>query len=273
MHKRSHPSNRRLFRRGRFRLLPAAGIPLALLAAFSAFQLLTVLNRNTASQQKFDALLLPDSASVSASSPSAAQSAANEDAGSKNERIAQLFAQYPEMAGWLSIEDTKLDYPVMQTPDRPNYYLRRDLQGEYDLYGVPYLNEACHLQDSDNLIVYGHSIDNGDVFGSLLQYSSMEYFRAHPVIDLYTRDGLRQYTVLGAFITDVTPETGDSFAYNDFIRAGSIAAYDTFVSEVRARAYYQTDTPAAYGDQLLTLSTCEYTLPDGRFVVVAVRTE
>ena len=263
-------SRRRLSRRGRFRLLLVAGIPLALLAAFSIFQLLTVLTRNAASQQKFDALLTVNS--TSASSP-AAQSAANEDMDPKAERIAQLFEQYPEMEGWLSIEGTKLNYPVMQTPDRPNYYLRRDLQGEYDVYGVPYLNEACDLQGSDNLIVYGHSIDNGDVFGSLLQYSSIEYFREHPVIDLYTRGGLRQYTVLGAFITDVTPETGDSFAYNDFIRAGSKTAYDTFISEVRARAYYQTETHAAYGDQLLTLSTCEYTLPDGRFVVVAVRTE
>ena len=271
MHKRSHPSERRLSRRALFWLL-MAGIPLALLAAFSTFQLLTTFTRNAASQQKFDALLLPDSTSVSASSPSAAQSAANQDAGSKAERIAQLFEQYPEMAGWLSIEDTKLDYPVMQTPDRPSYYLRRDLQGEYDVYGVPYLKETCNLQDSDNLVVYGHSIDNGDVFGSLLQYSNIEYFRKHPVIDLYTRDGLRQYTVLGAFIVDVTPETGDSFAYNDFVQAESSAAFDMFVAEVRARTYYQTDTPAAYGDQLLTLSTCEYSLPDGRFVVVAVRT-
>lgn len=273
MQKRFRPFKRRLSRRARFWLLLAAGIPLALLAAFSTFRLLTIFTRNAASQQKFDALLQADSASVFSSSASAAQSAAGEDTGSKTERIAQLFRQYPEMIGWLSIEDTKLDYPVMQTPDRPDYYLRRDLQGEYDLYGVPYLNEACDLRDSDNLIVYGHSIDNGDVFGSLLQYSSIEYFREHPVIDFYTRDGLRRYTVLGAFITDVTPETGDSFAYNDFVRAGSETAYDAFLSAVRARAYYQTDTPAAYGNQLLTLSTCEYTLPDGRFVVVAVRTE
>ena len=218
-------------------------------------------------------MLLPDSASVSSSFTSAVQSIDGAQPVPKEERIAQLFEQYPEMAGWLSIEDTKLDYPVMQTPDKPNYYLRRDLQGEYDVYGVPYLNEACDLQNSDNLIIYGHSIDNGDVFGSLLQYSSIEYFRAHPVIDFYTRDGLRRYTVLGAFITDVTPETGDGFAYNEFVRADSKTAFDAFLSEVRTRACYQTDTPAAYGDQLLTLSTCEYTLPDGRFVLVAVRME
>ncbi len=270
MQKRSHTPGRRLSRRARFWLLAAAGLALVLLAAFSVWQLLANLTRNAASQRKFDALLMADSASGSAP---AAQSAGGAEADQKAERVARLFEQYPEMAGWLSIEDTKLDYPVMHTPDKPNYYLRRDLQSEYDAYGVPYLNESCNLQDSDNLIIYGHSIDNGDVFGSLLRYSEEEYFREHPVIQLYTRDGLRQYTVLGAFITDVTPGTGDGFAYNDFVRADSKTAYDTFVSEVRARAYYQTDTQAAYGDQLLTLSTCEYTLPDGRFVVVAVRTE
>lgn len=266
MSKDPHPSDGRFSKRASFRLLAAAGAALALLAAFSVWQLLAAFTQNAASQRKFDALLAADSAAGPAS-------AAREDGAQKAEQIARLFEQYPEMAGWLSIEGTRLDYPVMQTPDRPNYYLRRDLQGEYDFYGVPYLNEACDLQGSDNLIVYGHSIDNGDVFGSLLQYSDPEYFRSHPVVKLYTRDGLRQYTVLGAFITDVTPETGDGFAYNNFIQAGSEAAYDAFLAEVRARAYYQTGTPAAYGDQLLTLSTCEYTLPDGRFVLVAVRTE
>lgn len=267
MYKRFPAPKRRLSRRARFWLLLAAGVLLMLLAALGIWQLLAIVTQNAASQQKFNALLQADGASAAS-----AQSGALTDAEQKAARIAQLFEQYPEMVGWLSIEDTKLDYPVMQTPDKPNYYLRRDLQGEYDLYGVPYLNEACNLQDSDNLIVYGHSIDNGDVFGSLLQYSEEAYFRAHPTIEFYTREGTRQYTVLGAFITDVTPETGDSFAYNDFIRADSITAYDAFVSAVRARAYYPTDTEASYGDQLLTLSTCEYTLPDGRFVVVAVRT-
>lgn len=268
MHKRFPAFRRRLSRRARFCLLLAAGVLLTLLAAFGIWQLLAVFTRNAASQQKFESLLTADSAPASA-----AQSGALTDAEQKAARIARLFEQYPDMAGWLSIEDTKLDYPVMHTPDKPNYYLRRDLQGEYDAYGVPYLNEDCNLDNSDNLVVYGHSIDNGDVFGSLLQYSKIEYFQQHPVIELHTREGLRQYTVLGAFITDVTPGTGDGFAYNEFVRADSKTAYDAFVSEVRARAYYQTDTPAAYGDQLLTLSTCEYTLPDGRFVVVAVRTE
>ena len=270
MYKRLHRSKRRLRKKGQFWLLFAAAIPLVLLGAFSTFQLLSLLTRNAASQQKFDVLLTADSVAPSSSAP---QSAASGNAGLKAERIAQLFAQYPDMAGWISIEETKLDYPVMQTPDQPDYYLRRNLQGEYDVYGVPYLKEACDLHSSDNLIIYGHSIDNGDVFGSLLQYSKTEYFREHPVIDFYTRDGLRRYTVLGAFIIDVTPETGGRFAYNEFVRADSESTFDAFVAEVRARAYYHTDTQAAYGDQLLTLSTCEYTLPDGRFVLVAVRTE
>lgn len=250
-------------------LLTGAGVLLVLLAGFSSFRLLTILSRNAASRQKFDALLAADSASASSF---AEQGAAKEDAAQKAERIAQLFEQYPEMAAWISIEGTTLDYPVMQTPDKPNYYLRRDMQGEYDLYGVPYMNEACNLQDSDNLIIYGHSMDNGDMFGSLLKYSSAAYCEEHPVISLRTREGPRQYTVLGAFITDVTPETGDSFAYNDFINAADQAAYEDYIQNVLARAYYRTDTGAVYGAQLLTLSTCEYTLPDGRFVLVAVRT-
>lgn len=261
-----------LSQRQKIAILAAVGVLLAALAVFSAWKLLDIRVKNDASQKQFDQLLQTDAA-ADPQSPAASQSAPADPAVQKAETIAQLFRDYPDMVGWLSIDGTRLDYPVMQTPESPNYYLRRDMDGAYDFYGVPYMNEACDLQDSDNLIVYGHSIDNGDVFGTLLEYSDPDYFAAHPVIDLYTREGLRQYTVLGAFITDVTPETGDSFAYNDFICAGSRTAYDSFVANVRARAYYPTDTAAAYGDQLLTLSTCEYTLPDGRFVVVAVRTD
>lgn len=264
------PGFSRLSQRAKAAILAALGVLLALLAVFSAWKLLDIRVKNDASQKKFDQLLKADTDPAPTSSLPGDETAVPDG---KAAAIAQLFRDYPDMVGWLSIDGTRLDYPVMQTPESPNYYLRRDMDGAYDFYGVPYMNEACDLQDSDNLIVYGHSIDNGDVFGSLLQYSAQDYFDRHPVIDLYTREGLRQYTVLGAFITDVTPETGDSFAYNDFICAGSRTAYDSFVANVRARAYYPTDTAAAYGDQLLTLSTCEYTLPDGRFVVVAVRTD
>lgn len=254
-------------------LLCAVAVLLAGTAVFSLYKLAAIGAAHRAAQRAFEQLLPDSSVSSGADSAAPVPAASGKQEPTRLQQLEPLFAEYEDMVGWLSIEGTRVDYPVMQTPDDPNYYLRRSLNGTYSEYGTPYLNGACSLTDSDNLIIYGHSMRSGDMFGSLLQYASAEYCREHPSITLYTRDGVRRYAVLGAFIIDVTPGTGDAFAYNDFISAGSEERYNDFLANVRQRAYYDTGIPAAYGTQLLTLSTCESTLPDGRFVVVAAQVE
>ena len=238
------------------------GLVLGAIAIFCAWQIISTQLENAAQQKAFEDLLKPDSGSDSSSDEQTAQNT--------GDAFDHLFESYEDMVAWISIPDTVLNYPVMQTPDWPNYYLRRDMEGVYSTYGVPYMNEYCDLDDSDNLIIYGHSMKNGDMFGSLLKYQKQEYWEKHPGVHLRTPQEEREYTVLGAFAIDLA---SDTFDYNSFVNAYSDSAYNEYLRQVRARAYYDTGITAAPGDQLLTLSTCEYSLTDGRFVVVAVRTK
>ncbi len=250
----------------------AAGVLAVLLACvaiYCAWQIISTTSEHDKQQKMFDELL-PE-LEFDLTQIETGDGAAEEPVQVK-EAYEKLFETYEDMVGYVSIADTILAYPVMQTPNWPNYYLRRNLQGEYSTYGVPYMNEFCQLDTSDNLIVYGHSMKNGEVFGSLLDYEKKSYWEAHPVITLRTAAEVREYTILGVFEIDMSPENTNPFDYNGFI-AGDAATFDEYVRQVKARSFYDTGVTASYGEQLLTLSTCEYTLPDGRLVVVAVRTK
>ena len=96
----------------------------------------------------------------------------------------------------------------MYKPDEKDYYLRRDFNGEYDNYGTPYLDEKCTLSadgQSSNLIIYGHNMKTGTVFGSLTGYKEASYYDEHPLIQFDTLYGDGSYEVFAAFPSTSTP--------------------------------------------------------------------
>ena len=186
-------------------------------------------------------------------------------------KFAALKAQNEEFIGWISIDGTNLDYPVMYSPTRENFYLKHDFAGNYSDYGVPYLDENCKLDatgQSDNLVVYGHNMKTGTIFGCLTEYKKESYYAQHPTVTFDTLYGDAEYEVFAAFAIDV--ETDQSFLYNEYLDV-SQTKFDEYVAEVRRRSDVKTDIIPQYGDQLLTLSTCEYSTANGRYVVVARR--
>lgn len=197
-----------------------------------------------------------------------AQSAADSNASQQESKFAQLYEKNPDFVGWLSISDTTLSYPVMQRPQEKDYYLRHSFEGEYSIYGVPYLDEECTLQpQSTNLIVYGHNMKTGIIFGCLTNYKEKSYYTQHPVITFDTLYGSAEYEVFAAFAIDVTQD--NTFAYNGFITAQSEKQFNAFVEQCLRRSDVNSGITPVYGDSLLTLSTCEYSTSDGRYVVVA----
>lgn len=183
---------------------------------------------------------------------------------------AALQAQNPDFIAWLHIEGTGVDYPVMHTPDRPSYYLRRNFEGGYASNGVPFLAEGCDIGASDNLIVYGHAIRGYRMFGELFYYKKEDYWREHPNIELDTADEHRIYRVVAALNTTVNAPEGDPYPYYDFFTAADAQEYDAYVETAKQLAFYDTGVAAEYGEQLLTLSTCEYrNAATERFLVVA----
>lgn len=185
-------------------------------------------------------------------------------------QYAPLYARNNHMAGWLSIDGTDLSYPVMHTPELPDYYLHRDFSGSPSNWGCIYAQEECDLlTPSDNVILYGHHMKDGTMFGSLDDYACDAYRESHPFIRFDTLTEQHVYEVFAVFTTTAT--TGEGFAYYDFINAGSEADFDAFISSCLALSLYDTGIVPVWGDKILCLSTCEYSRPNGRFVVAAVR--
>lgn len=184
------------------------------------------------------------------------------------EKYAPLYAQNEEMAGWICIEDTKLNYPVMHTPDDPEKYLHTNFEGEYSYPGVPFIDAACNA-DSDNLLIYGHNMPNGSMFRSLMKYQEKTFWEAHPVIVFNTLYEEQEFEVLAAFYDRVYYKTENCFKFYQFIDAENEEDYDFAIAQFKDKALYDTGIDARYGDQLITLVTCAYHTDNGRFVVVA----
>lgn len=187
--------------------------------------------------------------------------------------LKNLHEQNSDLVGWLEIPGTDFSYPVMQTPDRPNYYLHRDFEGKQSIMGVPYAQEDCRLglsegdEESDNIIIHGHHIRGKRLFGYLEKYRDRQFQQEHPVIRLKTLYTERDYELISVFALDVSDAR--SFDYYRFIDAESAADFNSFVVRARKLSLYDTGVTASYGDKLLTLSTCDYSVDDGRLVVIA----
>ena len=187
------------------------------------------------------------------------------------EKFAALCQRNEDFIGWISIEGTNLDFPVMYRPDSKDYYLRHGFDGEYSNYGVPYLDEDCTLtaeNRSQNLVIYGHNMKTGTIFGCLTDYKKADTYRKHPVIEFDTLYGDGSYEVFAAFAIDVVEEP--DFAYYDAIDLDE-SAFNAFVAEVKRRSDVDSGITPVYGEDLITLSTCEYSTANGRYVVCARR--
>lgn len=183
------------------------------------------------------------------------------------EKYAAVYEQNSDFVGWISIEGTNIDYPVMQTVDNPNYYLKRSFEKQYSDYGVPYVQENCDLELSDNCVIYGHHMNNGSMFADLCKYADEDFYRAHKTIRFDTLSGFGEYEVVAVFKTVAYSEQG--FQYYHFVNAEDETAFNEYISQCKELALYDTGVTAEYGDRLITLSTCEYSRQNGRMVVVA----
>ena len=183
------------------------------------------------------------------------------------EKYAAVYAQNNDFVGWLCIEGTNINYPVMQTPEDPNYYLKRAFDHSYSDYGVPYVQENCALGISDNIVIYGHNMSNGSMFADLCRYEKKSFWQEHPIIHFDTLSGYGEYEIVTVFKTVAYSQEG--FKYYHFVDAENEADFDVFLAQCRELELYDTGVDAEYGDQLITLSTCEYSRKNGRMVIVA----
>ena len=180
-----------------------------------------------------------------------------------------LLNKNKRLIGWVKIDDTNIDYPVMQTTDN-EYYLDHNLNQEYDKNGSIFMDKDCDvLKPSTNFILYGHHMKNGQMFGSLSLYSDQSYYEKHPYIQFDTIYEKGLYEIMYVFRSRVYSEDEIVFKYYQFIDAQSEQEFDSYMNDMAEMSLYDTGVTASFGDQLLTLSTCDYQEKNGRFVVVA----
>lgn len=180
-----------------------------------------------------------------------------------------LSQENPDFSGWLFIEDTSIDYPVMYTPQEPEYYLRRAFDGSYANSGSLFVGEGC-VPDGPHVIIYGHNMKDGSMFHSLLQYAEKDYAADHPTIRFDTLAQSGEYRVLAAFYSHAYNSDEEGFRYYRYSDLSRQEDFEDYVRQARQSALYDTGTKTEYGDRLLTLSTCSYHRENGTFVVVAV---
>ncbi len=183
---------------------------------------------------------------------------------------APLYEMNTDMAGWIRIENTKVNYPVMHTPGRTDYYLRRNFQGQTSEWGALYAREECDLNEpSDNVTIYGHNMKDGSMFAALNSYRNRDFWKSHRYIQFDTLTEHHTYEIFAVFVT--TASEGKGFDYHEFINARDEMDFDTFIAKCLSLSLYGTDIVPEYGDKIICLSTCEYTVENGRLVVAAVR--
>lgn len=184
--------------------------------------------------------------------------------------FAELYVMNNDMVGWIEIPGTVVSYPVMQTPDNVDYYLHRDFYKKYNLHGCIYAREQCDInKPSDNITLYGHRMNDGSMFNSLIDYTKESFYREHRYIYFDTLTERHTYEVMAVFTTTAT--VGKGFAYHQFVDAADEKAFNDFVNTCKSNSFVDTGVTAQLGDKLITLSTCEYSHENGRLVVVAKR--
>lgn len=183
---------------------------------------------------------------------------------------AEIYAMNNHTVGWIYIEGTKVNYPVVQSPERPDYYLNHNFEKKWSPWGAIYVRESCDVNlPSDNVTIYGHHMKDSSMFASLDRYKYRENWEAQPYVYFDTLYEHHVYQIFAAFKTSAN--VGEGFAYHQFEDAANAEEFNEFIQVIKDLSFYDTGITPEYGDKIICLSTCEYTLNNGRFVVVAVR--
>lgn len=186
----------------------------------------------------------------------------------------EAFLANEDMSAWIQIPGTNIDYPVMWTPEDEEYYLYRDFDGSDNKNGCLILDtDSCLDPLTTNLIIHGHNMKSGAMFGRLTDYQEEAFWQEHKEIILYTEECQRNYEVIAVFRSQVFRKSEDVFKFYQFFQADTQEEFDNFYNNIKEMSLYDTGVTAMFGDHFITLSTCVYHVENGRFVVVAKEIE
>ena len=181
--------------------------------------------------------------------------------------------KYTDLFGWLKVPGIQMDLPVMQSDDEKRgeryYYLHRDYTGRKSEEGSLFVESAssCFPQDN-NTVIYGHNMSSGRGFGMLERYKDPEFYLKYPLMQYDTIYETGTYQIVAVLITRILYQDEEGFRYYRFYNYHSEQEFQECVNFINENELYQTGEQLQYGDRLLMLSTCEYSKPNGRLVIV-----
>lgn len=192
-------------------------------------------------------------------------------ANNKNvEKVKYLRQINEEVIGWLKINNTDIDYPLLQTRDN-SYYLTHNYKKEESKYGSIFINNKSNVKDDkSNIIIYGHNMKDKQMFNSLLKYENKEYYDNHNIIKVATEKEENDYLIISVFKSRIFYRNEkDVFRYYNYTYFDNETEYTNFINKCKEIQLYDTNIQAKYGEQLITLITCDYSQENGRLVIIA----
>lgn len=190
----------------------------------------------------------------------------------KNERmikIENLQNENSDIKGWIEIEGTTINYPVLQGTDN-EFYVDHNYNKVKTKSGAIFIDMIYDWnKPSTNMLIYGHNMKNGTMFTNLMNYKNKNYYQEHKNIRFTTNNIDTTYEIISAFESKVYNDDENVFKYYNFIDANNEEEFNNFITNIKKMSIYNIEETAKYGDELMTLSTCAYHTKDGRFVVVA----
>ncbi|MDM5280746.1 class B sortase [Paenibacillus silvae] len=180
-----------------------------------------------------------------------------------------LYERNSDIVGWLKINGTRIEYPVMQNPQDVGYYLKHDFDKKQTQGGLPFLDKHSRINGSDILLIHGHHMKSGWMFKDLMKYKSESFYKEHAAFEFSTLYEKEEYEIVAVILSKVYRKSDDVFKYYQIENVKTSAEFDAYVQNIKKLALYDTGVTAQYGDKLVVLSTCEYSTENGRLAVVA----
>ncbi len=201
-------------------------------------------------------------------------SASNElkDLGQEKQSIEDLQELNPDTIGWLKVPGTVIDYPVMWTPEEPEYYLRKDFEKEYSSSGSLFLSGYSDITvPADNLLIHGHSMMAGTMFRDLLEYYDKDFLEKNGTFTFETVDGEKEFKIVAVLESEIYPVDSEEFAYYNYDGLEGETLYNEYIDGIWENSMHLIGEKPQYPQQIVTLSTCSADPPyEQRVVIVGV---
>ena len=183
--------------------------------------------------------------------------------------LQELKKQNSDLVGWLTVDGTEVNYPVVQTNNN-DYYVNHNFEKQSNELGSIFLDKDCSIEKpTANFLIYGHRSNGGQMFETLTKYKEEDFYKEHPTFEFATLDEVSEYQIIAVFQSQVYLKNQDVFKYYFFKDAETEEEFNNYIENVKKLSLYNIAETAEYGDQLITLSTCDYHVTDGRFAIVA----